>query len=543
MLEKDREELINKIVRSPVAKKIVIGGPGTGKTYLFEKIVKDKNKTLTLTFINDLVEDLSLGLYGISTVKTLHSYAQKELGRFTKNKIKIFPKLSEIIKEDAKVLLGKEIDFDKLFHNRDDNNPDIGFYKKRKNYYSYYGYSDVIFGIVKMFEKDKDKIPQYEQIIIDEFQDFNKLEVDLIELLAEKSSILLAGDDDQAIYEDLKNASPEHIRQRFSNKDYGYSPFILPYCSRCPRVIVEGVKDIIDTAKKKGFLKNRINKTFEYFENESKNRISDENLKIIYCQKFNSQIPHYIQEQLKSIAIAKRRKFSVLIISPLRKQAQTIAAELKKRGFKNVEFVEKKYTKKATLLDGLKILLEDKDNNLGWRIVSRNNLSDEDFNILIKKTDADTTIKIKDNVSGFCKAEVKKCLKILKAIKNGNKVDKEELEYLFKNIEINPFDLVKDLLIEDIDDSKKDKISPGLRKIPIKTTTIQSSKGLSSDYIFITHFDDRYFIKNKDKKIISDQEICNFIVSLARTKIRVFLISSIKERPTFLEWINKNRIE
>ena len=81
----------------------------------------------------------------------------------------------------------------------------------------------------------------------------------------------------------------------------------------------------------------------------------------------------------------------------------------------------------------------------------------------------------------------------------------------------------------------------GIRKIPIKSTTIQSSKGLSADYVFITHFDDRYFIKNNGN--ISDKDIRNLLVALTRAKKKVFLISSnTTKRPTFLGWINADRI-
>ena len=74
--KKDRDKFINKVLESPAHKKIVVGGPGAGKTYLFEKVIGRDNNPLTLTFINALVEDLSLELYGISMVKTLHSFAQ-----------------------------------------------------------------------------------------------------------------------------------------------------------------------------------------------------------------------------------------------------------------------------------------------------------------------------------------------------------------------------------------------------------------------------------------------------------------------------------
>jgi hypothetical protein len=53
------------------------------------------------------------------------------------------------------------------------------------------------------------KVPSYNQVLVDEFQDFNQLEVSLIDLLAGKSPILLAGDDDQARM--ISRARAQHI--------------------------------------------------------------------------------------------------------------------------------------------------------------------------------------------------------------------------------------------------------------------------------------------------------------------------------------------
>jgi len=64
------------------------------------------------------------------------------------------------------------------------------------------------------------------------------------------------------------------------------------------------------------------------------------------------------------------------------------------------------------------------------------------------------------------------------------------------------------------------RADPAIRKLPIKATTIQSSKGLAEDYVFITHFDDLYFIKDKDKANISDHDICSFLVALTRNLLK-----------------------
>lgn len=540
--EKERQKHVGSIINSPSKKKIVVGGPGTGKTYLFKKILDGKNKTLTLTFVRSLVEDLSLELCGISDVKTLHSFAYSILSKTSEN-IKIFPKLPQIIKEDAQILINKEVDFNELFHNRDDENEHIKFYKKRKDYYGeYYGYSDIIFGVVKYLETNKSKIPSYEQVLVDEFQDFNKLEVSLIDLLSEKSPIILVGDDDQALY-DFKNASAEYIRERHSDKNQDYTSFSLPHCSRCTRVIIEAANDIIKTAEKKGFLSNRIKKEYCYFEDKTKDEESNKYPKIIYCHIFDKQIPWFIEQQIGIIAKDIKDRFSVLIISPTRGKARYISDALKQKGFKNIEFVKEIVSKEPILMDGLKILLKDKNSNLGWRIACKCILEGNDFNNLINKSDLEGAKGVAELVNKYNKKEISRLIKVLRALRDNKEVDKDEFDNLLLKIGYNTYEKTKEILRDEVSISLPSSI-PGLNKIPIKSTTIQSSKGLAADYVFITHFDNQYFIKNKDKAEISDQDICNILVSLTRAKRKVFLISSnCQEEPTFLKWINKERID
>jgi len=67
--DSERKKYVDAILNSPSNKNIVVAGPGTGKTHLFKMILEGKKDTLTLSFINALVEDLSLELCGISDVK------------------------------------------------------------------------------------------------------------------------------------------------------------------------------------------------------------------------------------------------------------------------------------------------------------------------------------------------------------------------------------------------------------------------------------------------------------------------------------------
>ncbi len=540
-IESERLKHVEAILSSKSRKKVVVAGPGTGKTYLFKRILEGKPGSLTLTFVNSLVEDLSLELYGMSEVKTLHSFARSMLSRIADKQISVYPRLSNVIKDDAEILIEEEVDFDKLFYDREDESKFIEFYKRRRIYYSYYGYIDIIFAAVKYFEKYRDKLPTYEQVLVDEFQDFNKLEVSLIDLLAEKSPILLVGDDDQALYE-FKSASTRHIRERHSKEMPDFESFNLPYCARCTRVIVEAANDIIESAKKSGFLDGRINKPYIYFDHQEKDKESEKYSKIYYTHKFARQIPWFIKEKIAVMADDIKSHFSVLIISPYKKQSYAIAEALKEKGLHNIEYARKNEPE-VSLLDGIKLILENKDDNLGWRIASKFLLNEIEFVDLLKETELDPNKKIHELIDPKYKTELMNILGILDYINNDKPVNDEEYYEVLQKINLDPFGISKEFLKEEMSSTLVRIGIPALRKIQIKASTIQSSKGLAADLVFITHFDDRFFVKNEDKTKITDQDICNFLVALSRTKKKLYLISSLEEEPTFYKWIKHDRFK
>jgi superfamily I DNA/RNA helicase len=361
--------------------------------------------------------------------------------------------------------------------------------------------------------------------------------------LAEKTPIVLAGDDDQALY-DFKSASPEHIRERHRDQRPDYASFSLPHCSRSTRVIVEAANDIISMAEEMGFLKERIQKSYQYFEDEEKDKESSQYPRIVYSQKFSKQIPWFIEEQIKKISEDLKRKFTVLIISPTKIQSRDIVKALNKKGFQNIEFVEKKDSKEPTLIDGLKILLKERKDNLGWRIVTKHLLAEYDFISLISETNKQMAKSIIETISKNCKINVTNMVKTLRAIINDKKVNQDELEKILRHTGCDPYKNAKESIKSDILNSSQKLANPGLRKIIIKLTTIQSSKGLVAEYVFITHFNDQYFIRDKNKSKIIDQHICNLLGALTRAKRNLYLISSnFSKEPTFLNWITEKRID
>jgi len=534
----ERQRHIDEILQSKSRHKIVVAGPGTGKTFLFKEILKGKRSALTLTFVNSLVEDLSLELCGISEVKTLHGFARGVIGSVDST-VRIFPKLSQVIKRDAESLLSEPVNFDTIFHAMDGRDDLVEFYKTRKNLYRHYGFTDIIYAAVKYLDQNQYRIPQFDQVIVDEFQDFNTLEVTLIDLLALKSPMLIAGDDDQSLYY-FKKASPGHIRDRHGN-DNRYESFNLPYCSRCTRVIVESVNDVINSAEQEGFLKERINKPYLYFEDERKNAECTRYQKLSHVQCFPKQIPYFINKAIEKIAEERRDKFSVLIIAPTKSRCQSVAKALQLKGLENLSYVNQQVDDKLNLIDCLGLLSVDPRCNLGWRIAAQLYMDKAELDSLLSKTANAVAMDFVDLISDPVRGRIKRALSTFKKVRKEQTISDEDSARLCAELSLNVHSLAQDSLRKKFSSCDPRVGNPAIRNIPIKITTIPSSKGLAEDYVFILDFDDRFFLEKGEK--CSDQKIYDFLVALTRARRKVFLISCDTKQPKFLTWIRKERVE
>jgi superfamily I DNA/RNA helicase len=83
----------------------------------------------------------------------------------------------------------------------------------------------------------------FQHVVIDEFQDLNKSEQELLELLAEAGTLTVIGDDDQSIYS-FKWANPDGIRT-FERDHPGTRRIPLEECRRCPTRVVSMASSLI----------------------------------------------------------------------------------------------------------------------------------------------------------------------------------------------------------------------------------------------------------------------------------------------------------
>jgi len=85
---------------------------------------------------------------------------------------------------------------------------------------------------------------RYQHVLVDEYQDLNRAEQVLVDLLAGEGNLAIIGDDDQSIYRTLKFANPEGIRE-FNNTHAGTEDVPFNECRRCPQPIVTTAQTLI----------------------------------------------------------------------------------------------------------------------------------------------------------------------------------------------------------------------------------------------------------------------------------------------------------
>jgi len=382
--EADLERAIAAIVEDPSRKKLVVAGPGTGKTWLFERLLQhtrgDTEKRLVLTFINNLKDDLEGKLSELATVRTLHGFCQRVMrddkalrGRLSPG-FRCQPLLAALIQSDWTFLRsGVAPEFVKKMRNRDEGE-EIAFYLERGDYYDAVDFDDSVYRVYLALRSQAGTLPNYELVLVDEYQDFNAVEAAIIDALAQNSPIVVAGDDDQALYSQFRGASWDFIRSLHAGTDY--KVFSLPYCLRCPEVIVTAVNDIVASAMELEKLDGRIDKPYQPYapvKGEDSKRYPHIELVSCSVQSLKSNyFGKYVEEALARIPQeesedAKKRSDPLVLLIGSRQYLNEVVQHLEKRGYAVDR--KKDENKKLAPEDGLQILHEDSKSNLGWRMM------------------------------------------------------------------------------------------------------------------------------------------------------------------------------
>jgi superfamily I DNA/RNA helicase len=395
--------------------------------------------------------------------------------------------------------------------------------------------------VVRELEQDGNKIPLYDLIVVDEYQDFNALEVRLIDLLGRKNQILIVGDDDQALYT-FKNASPTFLRDKYH--DPNYENFDLPYCNRCPQVIVESVSNIIREAQRRGYLEGRINKPFEcYLPDKQEDSRRFPKLKTVRCSIHTKVYPYvakYIRSELGKIPLydiveANQEKFPCVLIVGRNDIIRDISKSLDDPSYTIDK--PKQRGKTPSMYDAFKFLIENEKSNLGWRIL----LQVQYHRILKKTITACGWEPLFDHMPSEIRGKVDDVLTILIRFRSGMDVgminERVLIDYFKADLEN-----IKQEFAERSETANSSSADSKQKNLTIKMTTFEGCKGLEANHVFILGLNDEILPSSVSK--INDREICQLIVSMTRTRKQCHLISfkrfrdrTYGKRSTFLNWI------
>lgn len=540
---------VKAIISSKSNKKIIIAGAGTGKTYTFKEVLKahPDGNNIALTFINSLTNDMVSVLGDLAEVKTFHAYCKKILHK-QNGKVELYPYLTQIIEEDAGYLGLALRDFDKKFQMLDESSPGIAFYLKRGDYYDAVSFNDSVYRLFKKLLREPGIVPTFNQILIDEFQDFNPLEVAFINELESKGNVLIVGDDDQSVYED-RCASPNHLREKYFSGEYEI--FELPYCGRCPKVIVDAANDLIYNAEKTGHLKGRVKKRFECYIGQ-KRHDSSRFPKVHTAQCTTGKVvAKYVDEVIRNIDSSDIEEswkegheyYTVLITGP--KQYLTIIQKALSDKYPQMSY---KHSEQLTLkvTDGYNILLHDTKANLGWRILIKFYREQREIVDIIRKSDKGK--QLIDILSKDFIQQQEKVVNIIHSIKQEQDFDEDEL----KKYTCDYFDeIVQYYSSKDQKEEEKiDKTKPS-----ILLSSFVGCKGLSAGYVIIVGANDGSI--PRDNNNIRDIEIAQFLVALTRTMKQCHIVTNkwliapvlngvpqeVNSKTFFLNWISREFIE
>ena len=123
-----RQHCLQAILASESPRKLIVAGPGTGKTYAFGELFRSlpAGSKLALTFIRKLVADMNSEFGDIAEVKTFHAYCKMLLHqRF--GGIDLVPFLDLVIQEDARAEGLKFSDFRDAFQTLQEDSPEIAY--------------------------------------------------------------------------------------------------------------------------------------------------------------------------------------------------------------------------------------------------------------------------------------------------------------------------------------------------------------------------------------------------------------------------------
>jgi hypothetical protein len=490
-------------------------------------------------------------------VFTLHGYCKHLAYRLPLDGLSVrldyYPPLFILLAEDFRLLDRGHISDDELeraLRTMDDDEGLITGVLKLGAYYNAVSHTDVVYRVLSHLEATPASVPSFPLVVVDEYQDFCLLETRFIQALETASPILVAGDDDQALYS-FKDASADFIRA-LAQEDSDYARFDLPYCTRCTEVVVNAVNNVVREAQRRGNLADRVEREYLCYL-PKKQEDSEAHPAIIWaqCSVETNKSPYmglYVAEmigQIPAADIAESHKdnYPTALVIGRRDLAARAYNVIKQRFPSAVMRPQQDFTVDA--IHGYRRLAADPESRLGWRILLH----------VIPFPGSDKAIAkalteqrpLTDELPDDYRGRHGGIAKIIRQLVDGHGVTDQQLTELEREMD-RPCAEIQTALgrDEEGDQATQPQHEEGVPSIVC--TSLLGAKGLSAGYVFIVGFNNGVFPKKPSA--VTNDEVCKLIVGLSRTRKECHVVSCGRlfgkpwMKPSiFLDWLDVRIVE
>lgn len=559
--DEDRSRKLDDILVSPARHKLIVAGPGTGKTHTFKELLQRiEGRGLAITFIIALANDLNqaLGLAAekhLADVYTFHGFCRRLLHQIPIQNLtaaaRYYPPLSILTAMDIELVDETDMtstDVRDALLMIDDASGIIPLILRSGTYYDACGHDEAVYRVYRSLEADLAHVPAYPVVLVDEYQDFSPLEVELLHLVEKVNPILVVGDDDQALY-GFRHANAQFIRQLAASGKY--QRFELPWCSRCTAVMVAATHTVIARAQAIELLTDRIDKAFQCFM--PKKRADSERYPKLIHAKCSVQAgsgnanyaARYVDQRLDAIPaeeIEEAKKDgdpTILILGPGPYVTDPIFSYLAAAGRNVKRKVKQDFDVHA--LDGYLRLMHHPRSRLGWRIILHAHPLRKRVSKKILKSALLDGEELVDLLPDDYRATHLKVGTLIASLQTGEQLPAADQKFVTEHTHESIDEIMTRLGWDE--EEPPEPVEPEepaeVGGPEILVTTLQGAKGLQAAHVFVVGMTEGDFPRHDP----TEEEVCCLIVALTRgTKSCTFISAgrfsgAMKRRSRFLEWL------
>jgi AAA domain/UvrD-like helicase C-terminal domain len=533
-IESARSAALAALLTDSARLKVVAAGPGTGKTHIFKKIVEAVDgRVLVFTFLTTLVTDLQEKLGESAEVFSFHGFAKQQLYLLSiegvTNAVDYYPAAEILYEEDLLVTdhPGTRDDIADVLMNLREDSDLLPLVLRSGSYYNAVGHNDSVYRVLRTLQNGPQGVPAYGQILVDEYQDFSRLEVELIRCLAQVSPTLIVGDDDQALY-GFRHASPQFIRSLIAGDEY--KNFDLPYCSRCTSVLVKATHRVVAAAQAVGLLAERIPKPYLcYTPGKRADDARYPKVTHVRCSVDSSRsqyMARYVKGKIENldadeIAESRAEGYPTVLIIGQKHFTRRIRDGLSEAGYDVSAKVRPRLVVRP--LDGYRRIARHESSRLGWRILLHHHQPDG-WATWVARALIDGVELVAQLDPAYRDRQLGLAALIGK-VKDGIDLSNEEQAVVESATALSLEELREQLgATEPSEEPAELEIASESQEGPsILVTTLVGSKGLQAQHVFVVGVNEGSF--PDDNANIAEQEVCELLVALTRARKSCTLVS------------------